>query len=225
VPEVQRRRCTALARGGERCKLPPIRGGTVCWRHGGNAPQVRNAARRRLAEAAVRRTLDAVEVTEIDDPVLAFAGLASEALALKEMLAERVAALGEDLTTSTEAGVQLQAEVLLYERAMDRCAKFLETWIRLGLDERIVRVQERHVDALKQVLTRALEVLGQRPDDDEVRRVVATQLRVVEAEFESRSFTPTPVTSLERVEHVPNRRLLSTFGDDDDDDRPRRGGW
>jgi hypothetical protein len=88
-------------------KLPPIRGGTVCWRHGGNAPQVRRAATRRLAEAAVRRTLDEVEVSEIEDPVSTFAVLTSEALALKELLSERVASLGTDWTMSSEAGCSL----------------------------------------------------------------------------------------------------------------------
>ena len=35
-------------RSGQRCKRTPIPGGTVCTMHGGAAPQVRAAARRRL---------------------------------------------------------------------------------------------------------------------------------------------------------------------------------
>lgn len=46
------RRCTAKAKStGERCKRRPIIGGTVCKVHGGGAPQVKAAARARLAGA------------------------------------------------------------------------------------------------------------------------------------------------------------------------------
>lgn len=45
------RRCTATSsQSGERCRRPPILGGTVCATHGGSAPQVRDAAHRRLLE-------------------------------------------------------------------------------------------------------------------------------------------------------------------------------
>lgn len=56
--------CHATARvSGQRCKNPAIMGGTVCPYHGGNAPQVREAARRRLLEM-------------VPDAVEAMAGLA-----------------------------------------------------------------------------------------------------------------------------------------------------
>lgn len=43
--------CTATSRtSGERCKQRPIPGGTVCYYHGGAAPQVRNKAALRLAQ-------------------------------------------------------------------------------------------------------------------------------------------------------------------------------
>jgi hypothetical protein len=69
-----------------------------------------------------------------------------------------------------------------------------------------VRVQERHVDALGVALVRALGLLGVRPDDDEVRNVLAAQLRIVETEVQDGSFQP-------MLSPGPNRR------DDDDDDR------
>jgi len=44
-----RRQCTAKSkRTGERCRGRPIRGGTVCWKHGGAAPQVRAKAEEQL---------------------------------------------------------------------------------------------------------------------------------------------------------------------------------
>ncbi len=41
--------CSARRTNGDPCKLPPIRGGNVCHKHGGSAPQVRAAANRRLS--------------------------------------------------------------------------------------------------------------------------------------------------------------------------------
>jgi len=41
-------------RSRERCRRAPIPGGTVCMMHGGAAPQVAAAARRRLQDRAAR---------------------------------------------------------------------------------------------------------------------------------------------------------------------------
>ena len=44
--------CTAHRRNGLPCKGAAIRGATVCRLHGGSAPQVRDAARKRILAAA-----------------------------------------------------------------------------------------------------------------------------------------------------------------------------
>ena len=55
------RRCTARSkRSGQRCKRRPIPGGTVCRMHGGAAPQVKLAAKDRLA-ALVDPAIDALQ--------------------------------------------------------------------------------------------------------------------------------------------------------------------
>jgi hypothetical protein len=46
-------RCTAHRTDGAPCRAWAIRGGRVCAAHGGRAPQVRDAARRRLESAAL----------------------------------------------------------------------------------------------------------------------------------------------------------------------------
>jgi hypothetical protein len=51
-PDEPKRTCTAHRRNGLACKGSPIRGTKVCRLHGGNAPQVREAARRRILAAA-----------------------------------------------------------------------------------------------------------------------------------------------------------------------------
>ena len=44
------RKCTAKTSAGNPCRCRPIAGGTVCRSHGGGAPQVKEAAKRRLLE-------------------------------------------------------------------------------------------------------------------------------------------------------------------------------
>jgi hypothetical protein len=44
-------KCSAHRQDGHPCKALAIKGGTVCRVHGGSAPQVRQAANRRLLEA------------------------------------------------------------------------------------------------------------------------------------------------------------------------------
>ena len=49
-----KRQCTGwVVKAGRRCRRSAIKGGTVCMSHGGAAPQVRAAARRRLELALV----------------------------------------------------------------------------------------------------------------------------------------------------------------------------
>ncbi len=66
--------CKATNNRGQRCKYPPIPGGTVCRFHGGNAPQVRAKAEERLASLlhpAVIRLGELVEQTEFPSVAIA----------------------------------------------------------------------------------------------------------------------------------------------------------
>jgi hypothetical protein len=64
--------CTATKRNGKPCGLPPIKGGTVCHKHGGSAPQVRKRANQRLIEMVLpamkelHRILDSPNTADAD---------------------------------------------------------------------------------------------------------------------------------------------------------------
>lgn len=65
--------CVRVKRNGEQCKAPAIRGGTVCNKHGGAAPQVKAGAKARLdreaAAVAVRKLgLSPAEDVQTLDP-------------------------------------------------------------------------------------------------------------------------------------------------------------
>ncbi len=174
-------RCTGTnRRTGAPCRRYPTRGAKVCSVHGGQLPPVKRAAAWRLAEAAARRTLADQPAVLIDDPLVAFAKLASGAVAFQEFAAGHVAELGNRLVGyDADDAEYMRAVVGLYERAMDRAGKFLHAWVRLNMDERLVAVTERHADLIVQVITATLRDLGVDPDEEATRSVLGRHLRAV----------------------------------------------
>lgn len=160
-------RCTARAKAtGERCEKWPMRGSKVCSVHGGKAKQIKAAAARRLAaqklEAEARAAIAFESRQGVTDPFEALSLLADEALAMKEALASRVNSLKQVRYTAHGAGTeQLRAEVALYERAMDRAAKFLDMLVRSGFEERRVKVSEQQGLLFASVIRSILVELGQ----------------------------------------------------------------
>jgi hypothetical protein len=126
---------------GRACANPPKSGHDVCWTHGAGSPQAQAAAERRIATAAIQADTAALLASEgldgVADPIAEIGRLATEALALKRAAGARVNALeeirytgglqrderGELVGTGTE---QVRAEVVIYERALDRSMRFLE---------------------------------------------------------------------------------------------------
>ncbi|MFI0914218.1 hypothetical protein [Streptomyces abikoensis] len=178
------RQCTAhRSSDGERCKNWALKNMTVCRYHGGANRRSRAAAERRRAEAAVdaqaRRTLAALGADPVDNPLVALAQLAGEVTAFKDALAERVNELSS-IRYATDHGEQVRAEVLLYERAMDRVAAVLGTIARLNIDERLAAISEKQADAVIRAIDAALAHAGVTgPLATEARQVAARRLRAV----------------------------------------------
>lgn len=143
-------RCTARTRNGDQCKNPSITGATTCRMHGSATKRARAAAARRQARADAEATLAYVGSEKYDDPLMELGKLASEALAMKSALAARVNALSSATYTTFEGREHLRVEVELYERALDRCAKFLEVLSRSGFEQRRIRLEE---ETAKQLVT------------------------------------------------------------------------
>jgi hypothetical protein len=168
--------CTAHTTAGNPCRRQAIKGGTVCYVHGGAAPQTKAAAHRRLAEAEAAESIRDVVVAPISNPLEALAEVAEEARAWQGHIAAKVAELdamdGMSPVSRTE---YLRPLVALYERSMDRTAKFLADWVRLGFDERMVALHERQADLVDRFLTLVLDDLDL--DEQQAETAAAAKVR------------------------------------------------
>lgn len=149
--------CTAHKTNGDPCGSWAMRGQMVCYRHGGAAPQNRRAAENRLAEVQAAKTIEELadappmaSITDVYDWLLQIAGTAKT---WSEILQTRVAKL-QKLGDESNAfmGTQIKADVMLFERALDRSAKLGEALVRLDLEGRKQALDERVVGQLVSVL-------------------------------------------------------------------------
>lgn len=175
IVAVREGQCSAHTSAGNQCRRQAVRGATVCYVHGGAAPQVKAAAARRLAEREAAESLADVVVLPISNPLEALAEVAEEARAFQQHVANEVAKLAELTGHSAMGGEQIRAMVALYERMLDRTAKLLADWVRLGFDERMVALHERQADLVDRFVTAVLDDLELTDEQQEA----AQEARVV----------------------------------------------
>ena len=70
--------------------------------------------------------------------------------------------------------------MVLWERALDRCERFVSAMARLNIDERLAAIEERQVDIVANAINATLTDLGL-PEETlrEARRGIVRHLRVV----------------------------------------------
>ena len=153
-------RCSGHKKNGERCKLPPMNGGTVCGSHGGRAPQVRRRAAERVAEANARQEAAkyVANAGELADPLGELLRVAGEMVAWKDWLGERVGQLQADeyRYKSGQGLEQLRSEIGLYTQAMSQVHKVIESLAKLDLEARRTSVIERDASAIVALLQNVL---------------------------------------------------------------------
>lgn len=168
------------------CNSSPMRGQTVCAKHGGKTPVALRAAAMRLAQAEAAASLADVEVRPIGDPLDALAHVAAEAVALKNHFADIVAELGDTLTftkiTSEGFDQKLDARVALYERALDRCHRFLSDWVRLGFEDRKVQLDEIRTARVVAFVRGVLADHNIAVDDDHTRQIMRSWQPVLDGQ-------------------------------------------
>ena len=195
---VMKRQCTAKNRRGEPCGRAPIKGATVCYVHGGRAPQVKAAAARRLAAQAAEQAVRTLGLAADISPTEALleevrwtaghvAWLRSRVQELEQHGGEpdplvwgvtRVKEGGDDYGTTSEAKPSIWYE--LYARERTHLIKVCDAAIRAGVEERRVRLAEQQGDLLALAIRQILEAFGL-GDDPRVATIVPGVLREIGA--------------------------------------------
>lgn len=154
-------RCKAHSKrqGGMQCQQWPMAGQSVCGSHGGRSPSSKPGAEIRKAEEKIRKTLGKLTIVPVENPLLELQLLAGEARAWKEAVAGHVAEL-ERLRYSTDGGEAIRGEIILFERALDRCALVLTAIAKLNIDERLVKIAAAQQQVVIAAIEAAIQAAG-----------------------------------------------------------------
>lgn len=186
VPTSDEDRCTGKnKKTGNRCKRWAIPGGTVCVMHGGKAPQVQAAAQARVAARKIAEDAEAVlaseGITPVEDPLHELGKLASASNALMHALGARVNSLQELEHFDQKNSPAIKAEVQMYERAMDRTHRLLDSLVRHGYTERQVALAESEAALVAGVIRRVIAGLGLSADQQQLAaQLLAQEFRALE---------------------------------------------
>lgn len=135
------------------------------------------------ARISAQLTLAALagDAEPVANPLTALSELAGEVLRWKRIMSGIVAEL-ERLRYEGVAGTeQIDGRVLLFERALDRCANTLALIARLNIDDRLAKVSERQADTVITAIESALTAAGVRDPGlrEEGKMAAARHLKAV----------------------------------------------
>lgn len=179
-------KCKAKKTDGSPCKAWAIKGAEVCRVHGGRAPQVRAAAARNLAEAALTSALTKRlrDATPVNDPLGELRRLAGEAVLWKDKLSEKVDELSSYEYTAAFGDEKVKATVAIFTSAMRSCHELLRDMARLNIDERQLKIDEATAMAVIRAIDKGLKLGGVTgPVALAVREAVARELRAGDLEL------------------------------------------
>lgn len=181
---IPKKQCKAHAKAtGKQCQLNAMPGGFVCRWHGGMSPNTKRRAAERVAEYQVREIIELREakpMRSLRDVYEEMMDTASAARLWRQILQERVA----ELQVLGYAGVtaeQVKADVLLFERALDRSAKITDSIARLNLEERRQVLDEKTGRTIADVIQAVMRDL--KLSEEQRRRaplLVSARLRELE---------------------------------------------
>jgi hypothetical protein len=139
-----------------------------CKNHGANTgSNMRMGAASNVVEGRVMDRLEELLKTggdrlmnprRLEDPLAELLMLAAEMKALKDMCREVVAAMKiGQWRYAGKTGEQARAELLLYERSLERLATILINIAKLRIEEKLATIEERQQQAIERALTLALQ--------------------------------------------------------------------
>lgn len=173
-------KCKAKARTtGNQCGNLPMQGQDICRMHGGAAAQNRAAAAERLRTRQIQASAEAVLAHEgiepVEDPLGELSKLAGASQALMQALGSRVNSLTELEHFDAKNSPAIKAEVQMYERAMDRTHRLLDSLVKHGYAERQIAIQETEAMLVAGILKRVISALGLTPEQQKTAQVMLAQ--------------------------------------------------
>jgi hypothetical protein len=175
--------CSATAKSsGERCRRAALKGGSVCWVHGGAASQVQRAAAVRVAESEAMAAFERYRGPDGDgappDVVAELTHLVSVVTSFQAFAEARLQALSS--ADWAAHSPRVAAQLGMFERSCDRARRLLRDVVELGVLERVLAVQARISEsqgaALAATIRRIVTDLGHNPNDPDVREIVYMRL-------------------------------------------------
>lgn len=192
-------RCQAKSKStGKQCARYALQGLSVCRVHGGASAAARQAGQRRVVAAEHARKIEAHAAAvlaheglePVKDPLYELGKLANASLEMVNALGARVNALDTLELLDDKSATQARVEAEMYERAIDRTHRFLDSLVKHGYTERQIKIAETEAALVAGVLRRVLSGLGlsreqlaeaQRLLSEEFRQMKPVQMRSVEA--------------------------------------------
>lgn len=161
---------------GKACRANPVRGATVCSKHGGQVGAVRRKAAERVAEEKITRTMgDLLRAHDIPDQH-PFAAL----LEVSRRMGAMTRTLEQLVTEYRTAGEddRLHAALNMYERFGRLSAQVSKTALDANLDERLMKIEEAKLDAVFTAVAAAMRRADLTPTQaDAFRKALADELR------------------------------------------------
>jgi hypothetical protein len=154
-----------------------------CRRHGGNTRAHKVAGDRWQAQTQAGKELEKLGIIPqpVNDPLTELACVAGEVVAWKDVMFRRVSDIAEaDWRYEHRSGEMIRSELLLWERALDRCEHFLGAMARLNIDERLARIDEKQAEIIIKAVQATLRDLGLTLEEQEkARKEMSRHLRIV----------------------------------------------
>lgn len=164
-------------KNGKRCERSAMRGQEVCYSHGGNAPQNKAAAKRRLTEQAVMVELERTKLTGkatqgTNNPLDELQKLTTELIHFKDQLTQRVNALGDDMAHYDEKDTEtVKVEIDVYLKVIDKLTKTLDIALKHDIEGKRLAIEQGKAELVAAAVFRVLAGLGLAPDQMDAVKV------------------------------------------------------
>lgn len=179
------RPCKCTRQDGSPCPKFAMAGQLVCSQHGGMGARSRAKGARVIAEDKARAVLARLGVPPVENALEELQKVAGQVIAWKDACAEMVNRLREEEIRyeGKLAGELLRAEVLLWERSLDRSIQVLNALARCQVEERLTMIRERDAERIAGAWAAAMRLSGLDAEGQaRARRAFNYHLRIIPGE-------------------------------------------